>query len=200
MLKITLVRHGEAEGNTQNRFLGVTDDPLTSRGVKQAERTAARLGEFDFVYSSPLRRAWRTAQIITDGRLTGEILKTEELKERNFGIFENLTIPEMERLNFAARRAWVEDLTGFRIPDGESMEDLRSRADRVMQKILRRHEAAIQGKKDEKILIVSHLNTLRMILLSLLNLPITAGQNFFISNAGVVRLYVSAERTEIFFD
>lgn len=197
MLKITLVRHGEAEGNAQRRFLGVTDAPLTIRGVEQVKCTAARLGEFDHVYSSPLQRAYRTAELITDGRYQKEIFIMDELKERNFGIFDNLTIEEMEGLNLSARRAWTGDLIGFRIPDGESMEDLHFRAAGVIRQILRRHDAAIRGNCDETILIVSHLNTLRMILVSLLKISVTDGQKFFISNAGIVRLNVSEERTEL---
>lgn len=121
----------------------------------------------------------------------------DELKERNFGIFDNLTIEEMEGLNLSARRAWTGDLIGFRIPDGESMEDLHFRAAGVIRQILRRHDAAIRGNCDETILIVSHLNTLRMILVSLLKISVTDGQKFFISNAGIVRLNVSEERTEL---
>lgn len=200
MLNITLVRHGEAEGNTQQRFLGVTDDPLTARGIEQVESTAERLGKFDFVYSSPLQRAYRTAQIIADGRYQKEIFRIDELKERNFGIFENMTIPEMEKINLPVRQAWTADLVGFRIPEGESMEDLRSRAACATERILQGHTAAVQGMIDEEILIVSHLNTLRMILVSLLDLPITDGQKFFISNAGIVRLNVSVQRTELVFE
>lgn len=200
MLNITLVRHGEAEGNTQQRFLGVTDAPLTARGIEQAESTANRLGKFDFIYSSPLQRAYRTAQIIVDGRYQKEIFQIDELKERNFGIFENMTIPEMEKINLPVRQAWTADLVGFRIPEGESMEDLRLRAACAAERILQGHTAAVQGMIDEEILIVSHLNTLRMILVSLLDLPITDGQKFFISNAGIVRLNVSVQRTELVFE
>lgn len=200
MLKITLVRHGEAEGNAQQRFLGVTDSPLTPRGIEQAERTAKRLGKFDFVYSSPLRRAYQTAQIITDGRYQKEIVRIDELKERNFGIFENMTIPEMEKFNLSARQAWTADLIGFRIPEGESMEDLRSRAAHAAEQILQRHTAAIQGECEEEILIVSHMNTLRMILVALLGLPTAAALRIFISNAGIARINVSKERTELVFE
>ncbi len=199
MLKITLVRHGEAEGNAQQRFLGVTDAPLTVRGTEQAKQASNRLGTFDAVYCSPLRRAQQTAHIIADGRYEKEIVTIDELKERDFGIFENMTIPEMEKRNLSARRAWTADLIGYRIPDGESMEDLRVRADKVVQQILQRHETAVRGELEEEILIVSHMNTLRMILVSMLDVPTSAGLKIFISNTGTVRLNVSAERTELVF-
>jgi len=66
MTTIYLVRHGETEANRQFRFQGCIDLPLTEDGIKQAERLAETLQDipFDHFYSSPLPRAWNTANIV----------------------------------------------------------------------------------------------------------------------------------------
>src|SRR6185369_16506319 len=68
-LEILLVRHGESEGNAQERMQGSSDFPLTERGRTQARALAAWLGSqglgLQATYASPLRRAWETAEILS---------------------------------------------------------------------------------------------------------------------------------------
>ena len=65
---ITLLRHGESEGNISGVLQGQTDYPLTKTGIEQAQRLAstwkAQDVKFDLIISSPLLRASQTAQII----------------------------------------------------------------------------------------------------------------------------------------
>jgi len=66
--KIILVRHGECEGNVEGLFRGRSDFPLNKNGVRQAQSLAeeiANLGKVDFIFTSPLKRAAETAQIVS---------------------------------------------------------------------------------------------------------------------------------------
>ena len=69
MLKIYLARHGQNLDNVNGILNGHRDEPLTLLGEEQARTTATYIKEagltFDAVYSSPLKRALRTAEIIT---------------------------------------------------------------------------------------------------------------------------------------
>jgi broad specificity phosphatase PhoE len=87
-IRLTLVRHGESEGNLKKLWQGQMEFPLTEKGREQARTLAAYFVEkeiqFDSVIASPQSRALETAQIVTD-RLGGS-LKTDDIwKERHNG-------------------------------------------------------------------------------------------------------------------
>lgn len=92
-MNLYFVRHGQTDWNVEHRTQGWTDIPLNEIGVKQAEALRDKLDklsqsgiEFDTVYSSPLQRVRRTAEIATAGNY--EIIFDDRLKERNCGEFE----------------------------------------------------------------------------------------------------------------
>ncbi|MFW6252110.1 MAG: 2,3-bisphosphoglycerate-dependent phosphoglycerate mutase, partial [Halanaerobium sp.] len=69
-MKIVLVRHGESEWNLANKFTGWTDVDLSEQGIKEAEEAGRLLNEegfkFDLAYTSYLKRATKTLNIILD--------------------------------------------------------------------------------------------------------------------------------------
>lgn len=85
------VRHGETFWNVENKICGQTDSPLTKRGHAQAIATGERIRslglQIDQVLSSPLSRAYETAQHIAE--INGFPLQVEpRLIEQNFGKYE----------------------------------------------------------------------------------------------------------------
>lgn len=85
------VRHGESLWNVENKICGATDIDLTEKGFQQAEQAAENILrqelKIDMILSSPLKRAYHTAQVISER--TGIPLKTEpRLTEQNFGKWE----------------------------------------------------------------------------------------------------------------
>jgi len=96
MLTVYLLRHGETLWNADgNRYCGATDIGLTDKGIQQAHQAANVLKSivFDAIYSSPLQRASRTAQIAS-GTLNDEIIIDQRLIEANFGDWEGKTKDE----------------------------------------------------------------------------------------------------------
>lgn len=89
-MKLYFVRHGQTDWNVKQLTQGWTDITLNETGVKQAEALRDKLAqpglEFDAVYSSPLQRVRKTAEIATSGNY--EIILDDRLKERNCGEFE----------------------------------------------------------------------------------------------------------------
>lgn len=94
---IFLIRHGETQWNLEQRFQGSLNSPLTDKGRRQACDAAEAMKElhFDYVYSSPLSRAFDTACLLVAGR--GQpVIVDEALREINLGPWEGVTRAEVE--------------------------------------------------------------------------------------------------------
>ncbi len=90
------VRHGVTDWNREGRFQGRTDVPLNDEGIAQAQAAARRLQTvpFDFIVSSPLVRAAKTAKIIAATSSRPTIVEAD-LIECDFGSFEGRPIAEV---------------------------------------------------------------------------------------------------------
>ena len=86
MTRLLLVRHGETEFNSVGRIQGHTDIDLSTKGIRQVELLADYLADepIDVIYSSDLRRAARSAEIIAS-RLGKKVITRPELREINYG-------------------------------------------------------------------------------------------------------------------
>lgn len=100
MYKLVLLRHGESEWNKSNRFTGWTDVDLTEQGIEEA-RSAGRLlkaegYDFDFAYSSVLKRAIRTLWLVLDEMdlLWLPVERSWRLNERHYGALQGLNKAE----------------------------------------------------------------------------------------------------------
>lgn len=89
------IRHGETEWNKMGKMQGKTDISLSEDGRKFAQKTADGLKniKFDYIFSSPLERAYETACIIKGDRDI-EIVKDERLIEVGFGLYEGTVVDE----------------------------------------------------------------------------------------------------------
>lgn len=111
---IYIVRHGQTDWNLTGKNQGHTDIELNKAGIKQAEQLAEKLKniKFDYVFSSPLKRAAKTAKIIYNG----EIIFDVRIMERCNGELEGLTNTK-NMIDFSDpddTRYGVEPLTVFR--------------------------------------------------------------------------------------
>lgn len=127
MSTIILVRHGEAAGNKEHRFIGQADVPLSELGHQQARRVADRLGArgVERIVSSDLQRAVDTARPLAE-RLGLEIETDRRLREIANGGWANLLAAEIEA---TWPDAWARYQQGEDVerPDGERWHDVRAR-------------------------------------------------------------------------
>ena len=139
MTTLLLVRHGETDWNRELRIQGSSDTDLNETGRAQARELAQELAEerLDAVYSSDLRRARETAELVTAGRGL-DVRLDSALRERSFGSWEGLTREQIvERFGEHARH------------DGESDEQVRERMLEAVRRIAAEHP-------HEEVLVVSH--------------------------------------------
>ena len=160
---VFIVRHGQTEWNLEGRRQGQLDSPLTETGRRAAHHVGTILSglDADGLYSSPLGRAWQTAQIIDD--VLGLGVQSEAgLQEIDHGELAGRTDLEIEESNpglLAQRRTCLYD---WRFPGGESYSDADTRAAAV----LRRLEAASARRP----VLVTHEMIARMLLRNLFRL------------------------------
>ena len=146
-----LIRHGQTDWNKANLMQGITDIPLNDTGREQARTTGKKLAdmglEFTVLVSSPLSRAYETAQLVGE-HFDLQVHKTyPELVERAYGAGEGLDIPAPERR--APERYY---------PNVESERDVYIRAVRTLRNIVRELSEA---SGDQKIIAVSHGSFIR---------------------------------------
>ena len=160
MLKIYIARHGQDQDNADGVLNGHRDSSLTVTGLEQATRLADKIQQaglrFDAVYSSPLRRAFKTAQVVTDKLGLAWPKPMEELIERNFGVMTGKPVQSIEAL-CKPDIIKAEKVVYFLSPQGaETFPTLLDRGRRVLEEILKRH-------KDGSVLLVAHGDIGKMI-------------------------------------
>ena len=154
MTTILLARHGETDWNRDDRFQGHADPPLNAVGRKQARVLADALaGEpLAAVYTSPLRRAAETAEIVAAPHgLRDE--PVEGLREVDVGSWEGLTRADLEQRYPERFRRWlVEHEQGWE--DGETYEEMGRRVVPALLALAERHDG-------DRILAVTHGGPIR---------------------------------------
>ena len=125
MTTLLLARHGETDWNREQRFQGHADPPLNQTGRAQAVDLAVALaGEpLAAVYSSPLRRALETAEIVAAAH-GQEPVTVDALLEVDVGSWQGLTRAEIEERYPDQFARWLDHVDGFGFEDGESYEQL----------------------------------------------------------------------------
>lgn len=153
MLKIYIARHGQNEDNANGILNGHRDMPLTSIGERQAHELADGIKvvglTFDTVYTSPLLRASRTAEVVCKTLGLSKPTVLDSLIERDFGIMTGKLASDIEHL-CAPDIVKSETITYFLSPPGaETFPDLLQRASRVLDQIRAQHAGG-------SVLLVTH--------------------------------------------
>lgn len=137
MYTITLLRHGESEGNSSGMLQGQSDYPLTPAGLEQAYHLASFWKSegvnFDLIICSPLLRASQTAEVFSTN-LSVPFEVDQSWKERNFGRLQDELIDEIKHRDPPVDFFHPYERIGG---TGESQIDLYTRAAQALQNVLR---------------------------------------------------------------
>ena len=130
MTRIILVRHGQTEWNAgEERFRGSMDVPLDQTGLAQAEAAALRIaGEWKIaaVYSSPLQRAMKTAEIIARPHGLAPV-PCPGLADMDYGEWQGLTVRQVRDGWPREVDNWLKSPQNASIPGGGSLRELFDR-------------------------------------------------------------------------
>ncbi len=187
MHKLVLIRHGESVWNKENRFTGWKDVDLSEKGRVEARSAGELLKaegfEFDLAYTSVLKRAIRTLNIILDEMDTIwlPVIKNWRLNERHYGNLQGLNKAEMaEKFGEEQVHIWrrsydippppmaesdernprndrrYNDLSDEEIPLTECLKDTVARFVPYWE-----NEIAPKLKEGKRLIIAAHGNSLR---------------------------------------
>ena len=144
MTEIILARHGETKWNVEEVFRGRTDIELNQTGIKQAELLAGYLSKrkIDAIYSSPLKRAVKTAETIA-GYHGLDIKVAPGLIDFDCGDWHGLLRQEVQDKYKELYDLWVNHPDKVKIPGGESLNDVGERAISVLDDVIAKHGGTV---------------------------------------------------------
>jgi len=165
---LVLVRHGQSEWNLKNLFTGWRDVDLSEKGIAEAKTAGQRLKKkgfkFDIAYTSALKRAQRTLDLMLDelGQDGLKTVKDQALNERDYGDLTGLNKDD-------ARKKWGEEQVHIwrrsydvQPPGGESLRDTLARALPYYMKLIQ--PDVLSGKS---VLVSAHGNSLRALIMAI---------------------------------
>lgn len=156
-MRILLIRHGETPGNAKKRYVGGrTDEGISEEGRAQLQEIKAKRKTYPYakVYISPMLRCKQTAEVFF-GQETLEVV--EDLRECDFGIFENKNYMELKEE--PRYQEWIDSNATLPFPEGESLEGFQKR---VVDAFL----AIVEGTKEDIVFVV-HGGTIMSIMYTL---------------------------------
>ncbi|MDD4160019.1 MAG: histidine phosphatase family protein, partial [Synergistaceae bacterium] len=137
---IYLIRHGECAGNRENRIRGRVDFPLNQNGIAQAEALAAVMEDkkIAHIYSSPLKRAISTAEIISNKCSCG-LSVDESFCNIKLGPWEGVLKSEIARKEPSLWNTWINDPENLVLEGAETLDQVMKRALCELEQLIKRH-------------------------------------------------------------
>ena len=187
MTEIILVRHGETEWNVAEIFRGRIDIDLNEMGIKQAGLLAEYLSnvKIDAIYSSPLKRALKTAKIIA-GYHKLDVDITPGLIDFNYGKWQGLSHQEVKDKYKQLYAEWINHPDQVKMPVGESLDDVRTRAMGVVAEVIVSYEGTV--------VLVSHRVVNKVLICALLGLDNSHFWNIRQDTCGITTFTYENER------
>jgi broad specificity phosphatase PhoE len=189
-----LIRHGATEANLAKpaRLQGrKSDAALAPLGIRQAQATRDFLAirPIDYCYSSPMRRAVQTAEIVTAPHgLRPTIL--EDLTECDIGRWEGLDWPKIRQMDETAYQRFMSRPGQFGYPGGESFTDVYNRVAPTLDDLLDEHAG-------HSILVVAHHIVNRTYLAGLLGLKPDQARQVSLDNCGISIVIREGEKSSV---
>lgn len=160
--RVFLIRHGSTELSAEDRFAGAVDVLLSDEGRDQARRLGRRLAreQISAAFASPMQRTMETARLVVEPHGV-HVSAVDGIREIAHGRWEGKKRDEVEREFPAEYERYEDDPFSFAPVGGESGLQVTARALPALLEIVEEHG-------DQRIVVVSHKATIRLLLSSLL--------------------------------
>lgn len=166
-MDLLLARHGQTDWNPAQRVMGRSDISLNKTGREQAARLQEWLKdiEIDAVYSSPMPRAMETAKIAIGGHGDLQIVEEPGVQEIDYGDWVGQTFKEVEEKYNKIYNDYRFRASTVQIPGGEAVIDVQRRAVAAIEQIRKKQDGG-------RVLVVSHADVTKAILVHYLGIPL----------------------------
>ena len=190
MKSLLLARHGQSLSNAVRRFQGTQDVALSELGALQAEALGRALcsRRISAVYTSPLERARRTAEIAAAG-LGVPVTAMYDLRELSLGDWEGRTVEEVRALPGDPYAQWVRDPVACLPPGAEPLPAVQARVVRAIADIAAAHP------NGQDVLVVCHGGVISAYLAHCLGLPLSSIWRLTLSNGSITEVAPPRVRT-----
>lgn len=190
-MEIYLVRHGITESNKKKIYMGWSEEGLSPEGRKQAGALGKSLQSLVIhrIYTSPLRRAVETSEIINQS-LSVPISVEEDLTEMRLGSWEGLTEDEVSKRFPDDYQVWNSRPAGFILQGRETLAEVQNRTLNAIQKIK-------EGNDEFPVLVVTHVAIVRCLIIHYQRLDINFYRRIDVPNASVFRLRLDGDSGHI---
>ncbi len=181
---LTLIRHGEVNGRV-HVLRGRNDEALSETGAQQLCEIAEIIQpDVMTVVSSPLQRCIAFARAFSDQRqLPLHII--DDLREIDFGDWENLTLAEAQARDPECFHAFQHDTENWQPPNGERYSLFRHRVQQALQQIIKLNASHV--------LAITHGGVIRALLADCLQLSPASAARIGIPLAGLCHLWIDEQ-------
>ena len=154
MNELYVIRHGETEWNTQKRYQGQMNSPLTERGRQKILEQKEHLSGLTFrkVYCSPLGRCRQTLDLLTPR--ADEIVFDDRLMEFHLGVLQGKTYDQVPENHQKQQAFFWEDPEAFELEGAESFQALEERVKNLLKEI---------EQQEGLILFITHTVIIKML-------------------------------------
>jgi broad specificity phosphatase PhoE len=176
---IILVRHGRTRSNVTLHQMGRSAEDLDSEGLIQAQKISTRLASLPIasIYSSPLQRTLSTARTIAAPH-NQKVQVLDDLSEIDFGEWQGLHVSDIEKRWPELWTEWRRDPSQMKVPGGETFEHVAERVSRALKTVIAQNPEAIS-------LIVTHEIVIKMVMIQVLEAPLSIYRHFVVGNASL---------------
>jgi len=186
--QIIFLRHGQAKNNTERILAGRTEGvPLTEIGIKQAEETAELLKHMNIstIYSSPIERAKHTAEIA--GKYNSlDVTIDDRLNELDMGKFTNVPYDEIFKSHGNVFMKFYNGELEIAHNGVETFSNVKKRVLEIVEHVIEKHP-------DENVLLVTHMDPIKAMLSTIIELSSTNLYELIIANASL-NIFIEKER------
>jgi len=178
--QIIFLRHAQAKNNTERILAGRTEGvPLTDTGIKQAEDTAQLLKHMNIsaIYSSPIERAKHTAEIAGKSNSL-DVTIDDRLNELDMGKFTGMPYDEIFKSHGNVFMKFYNGELEIAHNGVETFPDVKKRILGIVDHVIEKHP-------DENVLLVTHMDPIKAMLSTIVDLSPTNLFELIIPNASL---------------